>query len=161
MGSWTRRLYGNKPIARETAKWRLRECECSIWWIFEIGICSSNFQPHGTKHSERHYRHHENTRLLTDTQYNRQSKDCHLPSYIRGSQNTRPNFKTFHTKTCTNRGGPRTVPRHNQDLCENGIGRLHEIMAQLFAHCNLEFQHDLPFRYWLWTKPSISWESST
>ena len=53
--------------------------------FFEICICLPSFQPHGSKHSKSHNRHHDKTRLLTYTHYKRQRKRFRLPSCTRGS----------------------------------------------------------------------------
>ena len=128
---------------------------------FKIRIRLSSFQPHGSKDNESHNRHYDKTRLLTYTYYNRQRKRFRLLTYTGRSRNIGHIFETCHNKTCTNYRGPRTGPRHNQEFFENGIRRIQETMAQIFNHCNPELQHDIPFQYWLRTKPSIPWPSPT
>ena len=158
---WSRRPYADQNFARITAKSRLREYHYSNWCVFERCICWSSFQTHGSKYSESHYRHHDKTRLLTSTHYNRRRERFRLPSYNWSNWKTRPKLKTCHNKTCTNNRGPKTSRSINQDLFENGIGRVQETMAKVFTPCNPELQNDLPFQYRLWTMPSISWQSPT
>ena len=145
MGSRTGRLHADRPIARIMAKWGLWEYHYGNRCVFEICLCLSSFQTHGSKHSESHNRHYDKKRLLTHTHYNRQRKRFRLPSYTWSSRNTKHKFETCHKKTCTNHRGPRTGPRH-QDFSENGIRRTQETMAQIFTHCNPELQHDTPFQ---------------
>ena len=161
MGSRTGSLHANQLFARITAKWGRWEDLYGNRCNFEIRICLPSFQPHGSKHSESHKRHHDKTRLLTHTHYNRQREHFCLPCYTWGNRNIGHKFETCHNKTCTNHPGPRTGPHHNQDLFKNGISRIQETMTQIFTHCSSELQHDIPFHYWLWTKPSFPRQSST
>ena len=74
MGSRARRSHANQPIARITAKWGLRKYHNSNRCIFEICICLSSFQLHGSKHSESHNWYYDKTRLRTYFHYDRQRK---------------------------------------------------------------------------------------
>ena len=161
MGYLTGRPHANRPITRITAMWGLWEYHYGNRCIFEIRIGLPSFQPHGSKHSESHNRHQDKTRLLPHTHYSRQRERFCLPSYKRGSRNIGHKFETCHNKTCKKHRGPRTGPRHNQDLFENSIRRIQETMAQIFTHWNPELQNDIPFQYRLWTKPSVPRQNST
>ena len=146
MGPRTGRSHANRPIARITAKWGLRNYHCSDSCIFKICICLHSLQPHGSKHSKSKIEHFDKRRLLNHSHYNRQwsvfvSEIIHEEAEIL-SIKLKHAATNMHKPSLSWNG-----PTPQSSLLENGIWRIQETMAQIFTNCNPELQHDIPFQH--------------